>query len=278
MASRPKLLMNSPVNVLHDKRKASVRIKREGRFHKVSNISDLILTEANFRDARAMHEKESAIVLDGARLSDNGLFRGMAYCLLTPFQQYDGQIMGFGIIRPFCSPETAFANQEGIGQALKNSGVLFHEQKAKCISELGRRWESLNLLNAVETGIKSGAESEILLRKFIVNYVSGFGYKTASLFLRMSGAECLVPVDSWMLGMLYLHGYPCEIPRAKRNLPRWRTDVLSPKLRKQALSGRKYLEAEEMALDLAKKYGVPGHILQLAFYTKKSSYQSMSSG
>jgi thermostable 8-oxoguanine DNA glycosylase len=267
----------SPVNVLHDKKKASDRIKKEGRFHRIGGISNLVLTESNFKEAGAMHERESAVVLDRAKLSDNGLFRGMAYCLLTPLQQYDGQAKGFGSIEPFCSPEKAFANRKGISQALKNSGVLFHGQKARYISELGRRWESLNLLNAVEVGIKSGGESEILLRKFIVNYINGFGHKTASLLLRMCGAEYLVPVDSWMLGMLYLHGYPCEIPRAKRNLLRWKTNVLSPKLRKQALSGRKYLEAEEMALDLARKYGVPGYVLQLAFYTKKSSYQSMGS-
>jgi len=39
------------------------------------------------------------------------------------------------------------------------------------------------------------------------------------------------------------------------------------------LVGKRYAKAEEYALDLAQKYEVPGFILQLAFWTKKSSYE-----
>jgi len=100
----------------------------------------------------------------------------------------------------------------------------------------------------------------------------GFGDKTSSLFLRMCGAEYLVPLDSWMVEILYFHGYPCRMPRTTVDSLRWRTDILSPKKRKQTLWGKKYLQAEDFTFHLAEKYNVSGHLLQSTIWAKNSSF------
>jgi thermostable 8-oxoguanine DNA glycosylase len=102
----------------------------------------------------------------------------------------------------------------------------------------------------------------------------GLGLKTSSLLLRMCGADYLVPVDSWMLEMLYFHGYPCEVPTRLVERERWETkDRSYLKRRKKSLTREQYLQAERCAIDLANKYGVSGYLLQMAIWSKFSSFR-----
>lgn len=263
--------------VLFDVEEARTRIEKNGKIYGILELSDLLLNENDFKLAEKMSEKEANIVFNGSKkLTSEGVFHGLIYCLLTPLQNYSGQTRGFeSLLKEYVSTPAEIQEDNGkLSEVLKEKGILFHQQKASYIRELAQNWENLNLLDRIGGGIKTNRYQEVQLRQSISNEIKGLGEKTSSLFLRMCGAEYLVPIDSWMTEMIYFHGYPCKMPRSKVNRIRWGTkDVLSPKQRKRGLKGRKYLQAEEFTSDLAQKYEVPGYLLQLAFWTKKSTYQ-----
>ncbi len=266
------------MTIVYDMGLAEKRIAETGRLYKIEGFSDMILTEDDFREAHEVYSRESEIVRENGELTDNGVFRGAIYSLLTPQQDYPGHIRLFEQLMSegLDSPESVRESEEKLYRIFREGRVSLFRQKPSNIHELSEIWESLDFLERINEGIKTNREREILLRKGMIKDVRGFGGKTASIFLRMCGAEYLVPVDSWMAEMLYFLGYPVEMPRVEVDRPRWGTDVISTKKKKLGLKGRSYIEAEEFSLDLANKCGVPGYILQLAYWTKKSSYKNLS--
>lgn len=263
--------------VLFDVEKAQKRIDKNGKPYGIFRLSDLLLNKNDFKLTREMFETEANIIFNNSNeLTSDGIFHGLIYCLLTSLQNYSGQTKGFdSLLKESISTPAEIQMDNGkLSRVLREKGILFHQQKANYIRKLAQNWENLNLLERIGLGIKTNRDQEVHLRQSISNEIKGLGEKTSSLFLRMCGAEYLVPIDSWMTEMLYFHGYPCKMPRFKASRIRWGTeDVLSLKQRKRGLKGKRYLQAEEFALDLAQKYGVPGYLLQLAFWTKKSTYQ-----
>jgi len=255
--------------VVHDLPAARKRIAGRVRdFYRINDVSDLLLCEKDFDSAREMCAKEAQIVLDSNRLTPNGLLRGVIYCLLTPLQKYAGQVKGY---------DAAIMNRsfehDDLPEILRDAGVLFHEQKAKYIRKATFVLDNPGLAMLITDNI-GNRKSEIALRQELITDISGLGLKTGSLLLRMCGAQHVVPIDSWMMEMLYFHGYPCEMPRSKVERERWETkDRTYKKYRKTGLTQSDYLRAEEFALDLARKYEVPGYVLQMAFWTKKSTYE-----
>ena len=250
--------------ILHDRKEAERRIAKYGYLYKVESPKDLLLGEENFEAAGEAHRKECAII------TDRGLFSGAVYSMLTPQQQYPEMIRCYKELESegFCSPETA-QNEQGVREVLKRCKINYYKKKTRFIITLPQGWDEQEIRSIIEAGVGHGKEGEQKARRDISKRVLGFGPKTSSLFLRMCGTEHLIPIDSSVSEMLYLHGYPCEIPRTRVNRP------TGPKQRKTTIKGRRYLETEEFAFDLADKYRVPGYILQLAFWTKKSTYNAL---
>jgi len=269
-----------PEEVVNDLEKALSRIQESGRRYNISALNDLLLTEENFEKAREMAEKEARIVHYNGLLDSNKLFQGILYCLLTPMQRYIDQMRGYDALfnANLSSSEKIAKNKGRLARILKKSKTLFPNQKADYIHELSRKWDELELYERIRDNINISRDSEIQLRNSLIEDIKGLGMKTSSLLLRISGSLYLVPVDSWMTEMLFFHGYDCEMPRFKVDRPRWENPIIiTSKLRKTGLKGKAYLQAEEFALDLARKYDVPGFMLQLAFWTKNSSYQTSQS-
>jgi thermostable 8-oxoguanine DNA glycosylase len=265
--------------ILHDQKLATARIEnRDKDFYDIKSVSDLLLDEKDFVAAREVAEKEAHIIFNGdLMLTREGIYRGIVYSLLTPLQKYAGQVKGFESLLYNNLVFTAGnrSDPDTVAATLKNAGVLFYHQKARYMLDAEHVVSNTDILSKIQVDAGTTKEREIALRKEIIAKVNGLGLKTGSVLLRMCGARYIVPVDSWMGEMLYFHGYPCEMPRSKAKRPRWNSkddDSTSAKQRKKALSEKQYLEAETFAFDLAGKYDVPGYILQLAFWTKKSSY------
>lgn len=268
---------------MHDLTLANTRIiERDKDFYGIKNISDLVLQESDFTIAQKVHEKEAQIIFNGNKqLTNEGLFRGIVYSLLTPMQKYDGQVKGFKALFGGdldLNLENTYDTQE-ITISLSEAGVLFPNQKAQYIHAAQQVVINHNFMPLLEKSLGTSREQEVELRNYFISEIKeagakGVGQKTASILLRMCGAEHLIPIDSWMMEILYFHGYPCEMPRAKIERPRWKTEIISVKDRKIGLNNEQYLEAEDFALDLAKKYRVSGPLLQLAFWAKKSTYSS----
>ncbi len=235
----------------------------------IGTISDLILCADDFKRAEQMHAKETGIVAPRGEITEKGVFLGALYCLMTSLQDYETQERMFSAFlkEGLDGPSPILSEFDVVSSLFQKS--IFRNQKLDYIRDLCENWFSYNLPQEIKERMGNGREAEIELRKDITKKIKGFGEKTASLLLRMSGAESLVPIDTWMNNVLYMHGYPVTIPRSKAV----RSDENKIKERKRAITGKKYLEAEEFSLDLAEKYNVPGHLLQLAYWTKYSSFK-----
>ena len=266
--------INNPNELMHNLPLAEERIaKQEKNFYGIKSISDLVLHEQDFFSAMELEEKENKLVLQGdGAINKEGLIRGIAYCVLTPRQKYPELIQAFSSLLDGNGNIQKFSSQKEITDLLGESRIVHANQKAGYIYQsLSKDYFALllNILASVNTTRKN----EVLLRDQLCEEVTGIGLKTGSLLLRMCGAKELVPIDSWIMEMLFFHGYDCKMPRTKVIRPAWgKENVFSNKFKKSSLDKEQYLRAENFALDLAKKYGVSGHLLHSAFYAKKSSY------
>lgn len=258
--------------VFYNRREAEKRVHKTGNLYSINSLSDLILHNEDFQLAKKVLQEEKEI-LSG----EEGLFRGLVYCLLSSRQRYTEQFKTYNSLlnQNMSTPQEIRNGNEKLDSIIKEGKLIYPNQKSSYIKELAQNWENLNptISENIKDNIGTSRNQEVNLRKYICQEINGLGEKTSSLFLRMCGAEYLIPLDSWMVEMLYFHGYPCKMPRTKVNRQRWRTNIFSPKQTKQGLDGKKYLKAEEFALNLANKYNVPGYLLQLTFWTKHSTYQ-----
>jgi len=254
-------------NFLHDRNLAEKRLAENGR--EIKTISDLILSPENFGTAQQMHDQEARIVFSSGTLSEKGIFHGVIYCLLTSLQDYETQIQMFEKFSEggFDGPSPLLENFEEVENIFRK--LNFRNQKMGYIRQLCESWHNIHLFEQISEELGNGRNREIELREGIMKKVPGLGEKTTSLLLRMCGSESLVPIDSWMNEILYLHGYPLKIARASVTRP----DEGKTKKRKRAITGSKYIQAEDFALELAEKYSVPGGLLQLAYWTKHSSFK-----
>jgi thermostable 8-oxoguanine DNA glycosylase len=257
-------------NFLFNQKIAQERIAKEGTLHNIKELSDLILEPKNFREAYDMYYKEKAIVFeDEYKISEEKLFQGCMYVILAQQQDYITQIEIYNKLfkKGLNTRERILENPEEFQKCLTRS--MYKKGKARYITELAKNWDNHNLVERIQKKVRKDKETEQFLRKSLVKEVLGFGEKTASLLLRMCGTKYLVPVDTWMAEMLYLHGYDVEIIRDVKT-----RENGAHKRRKSQINRKRYTHCEELTLALAEKYTVPGHILQLAFWTKNSSYRN----
>jgi len=259
--------------VLHNIDLAGKRISRTGGLYGIHKVHDLILSRKDISLAESAIRQEREIVYNGSDNFDlNGLKRGVVYCLLSTLQKFEGHINAFNCLYTANLRLLIDLNDtKRVAEVLRSAGIMFYNQKAERIKSTSETITA-QTLELITQSIRQSREQEVDLRSELVTKKTGLGLKTCSMLLRMSGAQFLVPMDNWMTEMLYFHGYPCEMPRTKITRKMWRSDNFTTQDRKTGLKGDSYLEAEEFALDLAQKYEIPGYLLQMAFYTTRSSF------
>jgi thermostable 8-oxoguanine DNA glycosylase len=261
----------TPEALLFNRNVALERIQREGNRYNIRNVSDLVLIGPDFEEAEKIYNLEAKIVFgESDSLTNGGIFRGAVYCLLTPFQDYSRTVEAFSSLssKGLDIPANILENRTEVNLALKYLNL--NKQKPDKIFKLALSWREFDLADEITEGVKKGRDEEIRLRKIVVKDFFGFGEKTASMLLRMCGAQYLVPVDANMANVLYFLGYPVEIGHYYAN----RADEgRGIKKRKSKIHGAEYLKFENFALDLAQKYNVPAYLLQLAVYTRYSTYR-----
>jgi len=265
----------------HDVDLALERIAKEGPNYGVMSPGGLLLEESNFIAARKFHTQEQEIV---GKHTDDELFRGLVYCILAQMQDYGTQMYVFHkLCDNGCGTiDGVLENRAKVPEHVQPA--VYNNSKVDYILRLAENWDSIGIHDILANPDEQAARKELIKQK-------GVEVKTASLFLRMCGMESLVPIDSWMIGMLYLHGYPIEIERAAttrdkkqkpiklytqnqlfEDLPSQPTRVNGQKMRKRSIKGPRYLNAEAHTQDLAAKYEQPPFLLQLAFWTKHSKF------
>ena len=84
--------------------------------------------------------------------------------------------------------------------------------------------------------------------------MQGVGYKFSSLFLRMSGYENIVPIDTWATKYIESRGF------------KYRNE-------KSGLKFYQYIEYEKKLTKEAKKFNVSPALFQATIYTKFSTWK-----
>ena len=131
----------------------------------------------------------------------------------------------------------------------------FHSHKIESVISIAREWGRLDITSRMreDTQKKNGRS----LRENINDRMDGVGYKFASLFIRMSGYEDIVPVDAWAIKYIERKGFR----------DRYESSGLTPK---------QYLKYEKRMVQHAKRFGVSPALLQATIYAKWSTWKTHS--
>ncbi|MFH0815797.1 MAG: N-glycosylase/DNA lyase [Methanobacteriota archaeon] len=181
----------------------------------------------------------------GQEGTDEQLFAELAFCLLTP--QSKAKSCWAAVCRLVEEGDLLCGKPEKISGRI--SGVRFHRNKGRYLVEAQRRFSkngSLRVRNVIER-----FDSPRELRAWLVQNVSGMGYKEASHFLRNIGMGSeLAILDRHILRNMAALGAIDGIPRA-----------LTPKA---------YLALEKEFLALAKRLRIPPDHLDMLLWYKEA--------
>lgn len=244
------------------------RIAEKGKYWKIRRIADVILKPLDFKEAKIMYDREAKIVSSNGKLTEEGLFRGSLYSLLTMRQTYGVQMKIYNKLleQGFDDPIKIIAEEDAFSEIIKSAGLT---QVQTGLIELAKKWKDLNWFEKINNGLGESKEQERVLRKEIMKAYN-FGEKTSSLLLEMCGAKHLFVVDAWMMGMLYFHGYEFNV-----ELTYVHEDKKSKKKRvlKRPPEGKTYELAEDFTENLADKYVVSPQLCKLAYWVKRSAFR-----
>lgn len=176
--------------------------------------------EAGFRIAMRMAEFRAR----GMQGQDE-LFKELCFCLLTANYSAEGgmrvqEAIGDGFLN---LPERALAAK------LKSLGYRFPNARAKYICEARKHRHRLKSVLA--------AYPPEAVREWLVDNITGLGYKESSHFLRNVGVDRFAIIDFHIIDLLARHGAIAK-PRSK------------------SLSKKTYLDIEKKLAPVAKKAGL----------------------
>jgi N-glycosylase/DNA lyase len=152
------------------------------------------------------------------------IFRELCFCLLTANYSAAGGIR----IQQAIGDGFATIEKAELERRLKELGHRFPHARAGYICEARKHKASLK-------DMITSYKSESDLREWVVKHVKGLGYKEASHFLRNIGFENLAIIDFHIIDIL----------------ERYRL-IKRPK----TLTRNRYLETEQVLMELAKKLGI----------------------
>ncbi len=184
------------------------------------------------------------------RLGEGKIFEELCFCILTPQSKASAASKAIGEI---FRQGGKGVRGKGTAQALKSSGVRFHNTKAKNLAMAeglffgkGRKLPLPGLLSLAK-------KDEHAAREWLVANVRGMGMKEAGHFLRNVGHNReLAILDRHVISNLHSLG-------AIRSRPKY-------------LSKSNYLEIERKMRQFSKKTGIPMSHLDLLFWSEQTGY------
>jgi N-glycosylase/DNA lyase len=193
-------------------------------------------------ELRALHggrSKEiSARLADFAAVPPSEYFLELAYCLLTPQSSAVNAGKAVDILREGRFLDEGFDPAPVLGN--KEHYIRFHRTKAARLLEARDRFASIAARLAV-----GGPSPE--MREWLVENVTGLGWKEASHFLRNIGHRELAILDRHILKNLVAAGALRAVPKA--------------------LTRKRYLAIEKNFAAYARKAGIPMDELDLLFWS-----------
>lgn len=173
----------------------------------------------------------------------DSLFSELCFCLLTANSRASTAMK---IQAMLGSQGFLEAGAQEIRQCIRALGHRFHNKKTQYIIMARRHADK------IEGVCRLCSTDSMAARDWLVRNVKGLGYKEASHFLRNTGCRSLAILDRHILGLLAEHGVIRDVP--------------------SHLSGRKYLEIEELFVSLAKDAGLkPAELDMLMWHMKTGS-------
>ena len=186
---------------------------------------------------------------------DNIHFCALVYSILSLREKFDmNREQFYEMLRNDLNTAEKVLRNEGLVQKILSHHGL-GEKKVKSILSAAHAWDGLDITARMreDTEYEKGSE----FREEIVKTVYGVGYKFASLFIRMSGYENIVPVDTWAIKYVESRGFHDRYAHS-------------------GLSKRQYLAYEKQLIRHAKRLGVSPALLQATIYTTWSTWKKDS--
>lgn len=182
-------------------------------------------------------------------------YGALLYSVLSLREKFESHKIQFNefLVNNLWTSESINKNQKIVEEILKKYG--FANRKIKTVFSIAKEWKSLNLTERIREDKKK--ELGFKLREEIIEKMYGTGYKFASLFLRMSGYENLVPVDTWAMKYVESRGFR---DRHKRS----------------GLKPKQYLKYEKKLTEYAKEFDVSPALFQATIYAKWSTWKKDS--
>jgi len=178
---------------------------------------------------------------DFSRVRPSEYFYELVYCILTPQSSAMNAIKAVERVRTNGFFESPFNPEPILSQ--KEFYIRFHRTKARLLLRL--REDFPEILDAL-----SDSKPATVLREWLVEHVSGFGYKEASHFLRNIGYRDLAILDRHILRNLKRVGAIRTIPKT--------------------LTRKQYLKLENQFHRFADTVGIPLDELDLLFWSMET--------
>lgn len=182
---------------------------------------------------------------------ENPHYSALLYSVLSwreKFNQHKKQFYEF-LENDLWTSYSILKNKDRVKDILEKYG--FSERKIKCVLSTAENWEHLDLTKRIRKDEEKIKGKE--LREEMVESMDGVGHKFASLFLRMSGYENMVPVDSWATKYVESRGFKFRDSRS-------------------GFKPNQYLKYEEKLTEYAKEFGVSPALFQATIYAKWSTW------
>jgi len=200
---------------------------------------------AALKELRALHVRDRARIRKRLRefrsVPPAEYFYEIAYCLLTPQSSARNAGKAVEALRDGCFFERSFDPEPLLRR--KESYIRFHRTKAKRL--LRAREEYPVIARRLSTGSEGGE-----LRKWLVENVSGLGWKESSHFLRNIGHSGLAILDRHVLKNLRGLGVLGKLPGA--------------------LTAKRYLAIEQKFREFSSSVGIPMDELDLLFWSMET--------
>src|SRR3989344_2806902 len=185
--------------------------------------------------------------------SEDFYYGALIYSVLSlreKFNQHKKQFNEF-LKNDLWTATSILKNKKLVENILKKSA--FPNKKIKTVFSTAENWNKLNLTKRIRDD--ENEEMRFEIREEIVKKMYGVGYKFASLFMRMSGYEKIVPVDIWAMKYVESRGF------------NKRGQII------EGLDKKRYLQYEKKLIQHAKKFDVSPALFQATIYTKFSTWK-----
>lgn len=210
------------------------------------------MADKDYENAKLLLEQEriNPLTLDE-------MFKAGIYCILAQAERYDKQIR---IYRRFLkyeltSPVSIFQKRDKLHAILKESH--YPNMKEERIKNFAGWWIVAAIPHVILKDTLNGHKRGVELRNGFAEIAPAMSYKSASLFMIKCGYEDVIPIDIWVMRFLKEKGYSVKVPNY---------------LTVGGITGKLYLELEDILRGMAKNEGVSLAIFQGALWGKYSTW------